>query len=321
MYVSYSFCSYDILHLLDGLHGTGVQDEIALPYIQDAVCAALPKIIKGINEELALCDKESKTLEPARTTEAQKREYLKEVAADFTQALEGSVQDRPLNPGSSRVDKVDQLHNLRIALNQHYDEFVDDMVHHGQTSIIVADYEAGKNADSAHAQDQKVLTISQMLRKIEGMDKGQDKPAAGDTIDQAGLVAQLMVRETVNWEGIAQRHVERIHQTICDHMRMIIDTNMSKDTATKVQAQLLQEPMKAKMEQMKSKVTELVEPYRTWKPIIRSRDYWWLHSNKQWDNVALTQMYLPLCTFSTYQAGEQYAQVLNHFRAFYHVSF
>ena len=303
-----------------GSHRTGV-DKLrqTLSRLQEeAVRSALPTVISQIDVKLAQCDDECEKLGPGRAEESEKRSYLDRIAADFSQIVRQAVHGQYLTRRFFRGAGEGEPRELRAILNQMYDALQYDLLHNGQTSVVVKDEAEVEEAKGQYLDGQEIITEDKMLGRIKSFDENHQGFTLNGMVDQFRLMELLFEEQTERWEGIAQRHVKDIYTTIVNHLRLVADHLASKDTANKIKSELIGRPMEEKRLQLIAKIKELVAPYRDWRPITRNSS----HRHTIFDATIspLKQACNPTVRdVSVNQADLQYALTYTHFKAYYKV--
>jgi hypothetical protein len=304
-----------------GSHRTGVsQLRDTLSKLQEkAARAALPNVIEQLNSKLSHCEAQHEKLGPARVDERDQRFYLDKTASAFSimvqQAVKGDYMDRGFFDGGDSSEP----RQLRAVLDGLYRNFLADMTTNGRTWVLVRGDAEVLEARKSHSAGQKILTMEQMFNKIQNLHQARRGMSLEGMVDQYPLVASLFEEQSEKWEKIAQRHVGDIYDAILRHLYLVVDYLASRDTARKIQSELVWKPMAAKQKQVIDKVRELVAPYQTWRPLTMNPMYGQFVYKEQTD--ILQSVPLPASNdLRQKQAMEQYTLVLNHLEIYYLVT-
>jgi hypothetical protein len=286
---------------------------------EEAARAALPNVIDQIDAKLIRCQDEHEKLGVARVDEKEQRFYLDKTASAFSmivqQAVKGDYMDRKFfsygNPGEPR--------ELRALLVRLYQDFVKDMTENGRTWALVQDTAAADEVGRTFSADQEILTIEQMLKKIQDLDLDSKGMSLEGMVNQYSLVAILFKEQSQKWESIALRHVEKVYQIVLEHLKVVADHLASRDTSRNIKSELISKPMRKKRELVAKKVKELAAPYQEWRPLTMNPMYGeFVYKFKS--NIMQIPPTEDLEDLVQKQAMEHYAFTLNHLETYYSVS-
>lgn len=221
------------------------------------ISSELPGLISEIDTKFKNCHDQLIKLGTPRTTEIEQRRYLLQVSQAF-QALVKSAVDASYNdPFFGDAKTTEGYHRrMRAVIQNLNEEFAKEISMSGHLRSIVPGRAIGSKQIT---QDKFLDHVEDLMRRT----RGRELPGTVNPL----IVTELFREQCRPWEGIADRHVEKVWDAASQFLGHIMTHLADDGTSKSLQQDVIQPAMKSLLTTLRAKTASLLNPHYGSHPI------------------------------------------------------